>query len=159
MLSYTNKVCRWWIQESLFFKIGALRLWVPNSPFDRIKHENVASIGPQICKNDSIFTIWHSIEIWKSLERQKTGRQNDTLCKWSFQTMFPSTNHVSRWWKQETLCFDLEALSLWMPDSSLDKIHDEKVVSIGPQNCQIESRYQKKIYQMKPQTAQFRYIT
>ena len=47
--------------------------------------------------------------------------------------MLPSTNKVCSWWKQQSLCFKLEALSSRAQCSPLDKINDKNVASIRPQ--------------------------
>ena len=45
--------------------------------------------------------------------------------RYYFRTRLSSTNNVCRWWKQESLSFKLEALSLWAQDSPFDRIHDK----------------------------------
>ena len=62
----------WWIQESLCLKLEILKMWVPGSSLDRIHEENMVSIGPEICRNDSLFSISHSIKKTKYISKTKT---------------------------------------------------------------------------------------
>ena len=48
--------------------------------------------------------------------------------------MLPSSNKVWRRWKQESFCFKVEALHLWLQKGQLDKIRDKKMPSTGAQN-------------------------
>ena len=56
---------------------------------------------------------------------------------------------VCSWCKQQSLCFKLEALSSWAPDSPLERIQDKKVASMRSKTVV------KKWYQTEIQTDRF----
>ena len=63
MVSSRNDVCIWWIQESLFLKLEALRMWVPDSSLKRIHDEIMASIGSQELINRMEISEWKQTEM------------------------------------------------------------------------------------------------
>ena len=123
MLPSTNIFCKLWIQESSCLKLEALRLCVSDSPLDHIHDKNAASIGPQICGNDSIFPKLLSI---KKPGHKKIHYVNEVVEQCCHQQTMSAED--GKW---STFVFSCK-LSLWAPNNPLDRINDKNVVSNGP---------------------------
>ena len=59
----------------------------------------------------------------------------------------------------ESSYLKLKALTLWVRDSSLDRIHDEKVASIAAQKLTNLIKISRKWHQLEIRTIRFRYGT
>ena len=92
-------------------------------------------------------------------KKTKHVNQKKKKSKCSCRTRLPSTNNVCRWWKQESLWFKLKAFSSRAQINQLERIHDEKVASIGPQKLTNIIEISQKWHQLEIQTTRFRFET
>ena len=73
--------------------------------------------------------------------------------------MLPSRNNVINWWIQECSYLNAKASRMWVPDSSLDRIDDKKMASIGTPKLTSLIEISQKRHQLEFQTTRFRYGT
>ena len=79
--------------------------------------------------------IFRHRTIWKRLNtsrKTKNANQKQQKSEYSCRTKLLSTNNVRSCWKQESLCFELDVLSLWAQYSPFDRIHQKNIIYMTP---------------------------